>query len=60
MCCHLLHNGGAQQENLKPAAHYLAELTATRARLLSRLLLCALNFRENFASRGREEEIYCV
>ena len=32
----------------------LAELAASRARSLSRLLLCAVNFRENFASRGRE------
>ena len=34
---------------------HLAELTATRARLLSRFLLCAVNFRENFASWGGEK-----
>ena len=37
-----------------------AELAASRARLLSRMLKCAVNFRENFASRGSEEKIYRV
>ena len=34
---------------------HLAELTATCARLLSRFLLCAENFCENFALRNHEE-----
>ena len=39
----------------------LAELAAPRARFLSRLLKCAVNFRENFFSRGRDEKnLWCL
>ena len=42
--------------NARRTLELLAELANSRAGVLSRFFWCAVNFRENFASLGREEK----